>query len=230
MQNLEFSIILPVYQQETQIVNIIDGYYKELACQDFLYEIILVVNGSSDKSLEVCQKLSQQYSSVKVIDTPKKGWGTAVRLGLKEARGEFICYTNSSRTQAKDLLKMLKYSKQNPDHVIKTNRKIRENWKRRLGSLLYNLECRMFFDLSYWDINATPKIFPRRYEELLKLTREDDLIDLEFLVICKQNNFPVLEIPTFSYKRLGGKSTTGYRTALKLYTGAFQFWLKHRQK
>ena len=44
---------------------------------------------------------------------------------------------------------------------MKANRKIRDNWRRRLGSLLYNLECRALFDLANWDINGTPKVFPR---------------------------------------------------------------------
>ena len=51
--------------------------------------------------------------------------------------------------------------------VIKASRKIRENWKRRLGSLLYNLECRALFDLPYWDINGTPKVFGRHFIPLI---------------------------------------------------------------
>ena len=69
---------------------------------------------------------------------------------------------------------MLLYGSVNDDCVVKANRKIRENWKRRLGSLLYNLECRFLFDLAYWDINGTPKVFPRRFSPLMNLRENLD--------------------------------------------------------
>ncbi len=229
MADLKYSIILPVYKQEAHIAVIVDGYHKELSQSPWSYEIICVVNGRQDRSLDVCQELSRKYPNIKLAHSEQKGWGLAVRLGLKESRGEYICFTNSSRTQPDDLIKFLKCSAQNPDHVVKASRKIRESWQRKLGSLLYNLECRTFFDLSYWDINGTPKIFPRKFAELLNLTRDDDLIDLEFLVICRRRNYPLIELPVFAYKRLGGKSTTDYRTAVRLYTGALKLWLQNRK-
>ena len=227
---MKYSIVLPVHNQALHIGPIVDDYCKALDQGGWSYELILVVNGSSDRSSEICRQLSKRFPSVKVIDTPQKGWGMAVRLGLKEAKGEVICYTNSSRTQVSDLMQFLKCADQNPDHVIKANRKIRENWRRRLGSLLYNVECRTLFDLNFWDINGTPKIFPRKYEKLLELSRNDDLIDLEFLVLCRKNNYPILEVPVFSFKRLGGKSTTNYHSAFKLYMGAFELWRENRKK
>jgi hypothetical protein len=106
--------------------------------------------------------------------------------------------------------------------VVKANRRIRENWRRRLGSLLYNLECRALFDLPYWDINGTPKAFHRNLTRLMNLTRDDDLIDLEFNVICRQEGYPVIETPIFSTTRHSGGSTTGLKSAFRLYRGAFQ--------
>jgi hypothetical protein len=117
---------------------------------------------------------------------------------------------------------MLLYAVAHPDVVIKANRKIRENWKRRLGSLLYNLECRVLFDLACWDINGTPKVFPRVFDKLLALSRDDDLIDAEFNAICRRENYRMLEVPIFSHRRHGGTSTTNYRSALRMYRGAYQ--------
>jgi hypothetical protein len=89
-----------------------------------------------------------------------------------------------------------------------------------LGSLLYNLECRALFDLSYWDINGTPKVFPRQFDPLLRLQREDDLIDLEFCVTCRQQQLPVIEVPILTATRHGGASTTRLGSAMRLYAGA----------
>jgi hypothetical protein len=117
---------------------------------------------------------------------------------------------------------MVLYAAAFPDTVVKANRKIRESARRRLGSLLYNLECRMLFDLAFWDINGTPKIFPRGFEQLLSLKREDDLIDLEFVATCRRVGYPMIEVPILSARRHGGRSTTGYGTAIRLYIGAWR--------
>jgi glycosyltransferase involved in cell wall biosynthesis len=226
---MKFSIILPVYNQQPFIQIIVGDYLKILEGQPWDYEILLVVNGCHDGSLEACQELARQHAVVKVFHTPEKGWGRAVRLGIQQATGELICFTNSSRTQPQDLLKFLQCSFQTPNYIVKATRKIRENWLRRLGSILYNIQCRIFFDLNSWDINGTPKIFPRRFERLLTLTRDDDLLDLEFLLQAKNNAYPMIEIPVFFYKRVGGRSTTGYGTALRLYKGAFELWSTGRK-
>ncbi|HEV2027858.1 MAG TPA: hypothetical protein VGS16_04910, partial [Candidatus Dormibacteraeota bacterium] len=141
-------------------------------------------------------------------------------FGLQKAEGDVICYTNSARTTAKDLVVCLLYSVAYGDTVVKANRKIRENWRRRIGSLLFNIECRTLFDLSNWDMNGTPKVFPRGFDRLLKLKRDDDLIDLEFCVVCRESTYAMIEVPSFSSRRHGGKSTTGLRSALRLYVGA----------
>ena len=152
------------------------------------------------------------------------GWGLAVRLGLARAEGRILCYTNSARTAPQELMLMLLYAVAYPEVVIKANRKIREGVTRRLGSLLYNLECRALFDLSYWDINGTPKVFPRSFARLLRLTRDDDLVDLEFNRICREAEYPVIEVPVFSSRRHGGKSTTGFGSAFRMYWGAIEMW------
>jgi glycosyltransferase involved in cell wall biosynthesis len=215
------SIILPVYNQADHIGQIVSEYETALTRLPVAHELLLVVNGCRDRSFEVCQDLAAAHDSVRVVSSARGGWGLAVKLGLAEARGDILCYTNSARTSAADLLLHLLYTVAYPNVVVKANRKIRERWQRRLGSLLYNLECRSLFNLSNWDINGTPKVFPRRFDKLLTLTRDDDLIDLEFIAVCRQQGYPVIEVPIFSTRRHGGTSTTNLRSALKMYWGAY---------
>ncbi|HZR99094.1 MAG TPA: glycosyltransferase [Chloroflexota bacterium] len=229
MSEPHISIVLPVYNQADHIEDVVRDYEKALARVPYSREVILVVNGSRDRSLEVCQALAMEYPAVRVEHSERGGWGLAVKLGLSLARGDVLCYTNSARTSAQDLVLVLLYSVVNPGVVIKANRKLRENWRRRMGSLLYNLECRALFDLSYWDINGTPKVFPREFDKLLTLTRDDDLIDAEFNVVCRREGYPVLEVPIFASRRHGGTATTNYRSAVKMYWGAYQLW-RHTQE
>ena len=218
------SIILPVHNQADHIGTLVQEYTTALERLEHPHELILVVNASHDQSLEVCQMLAAQNSSLRVVHSLQGGWGFSVKLGLKESQGDILCYTNSVRTSSQDLMLFLLYAVVYPNVVIKANRKIRENWQRRLGSLLYNLECRKLFDLAYWDINGTPKVFPREFDKLLTLQRNDDLIDLEFHILCRRNRYPMLEVPIFSSRRYGGKSTTTYKSAVKMYWGAYKLW------
>lgn len=218
------SIVLPVYNQADHIGAIMREYEAALARLQNPHECILVVNGCRDNSLEVCQALAQEYSTVRVLYSEKGGWGLAVRLGLQEARGELLCYTNSARTAAPDLVLMILYAIANPGSVVKAHRRSRESPARKLGSFLYNLECRGLFDLPTWDINATPKVFTREVYNALQLSRDDDLIDLEFYIRCKQLGTVILEVPIYSWQRHSGKSTTTLRSAIRMYVGAFRMW------
>jgi glycosyltransferase involved in cell wall biosynthesis len=218
------SIVLPIYNQADHLEKIVTIYREHLKKINSVSEILLVPNGCTDQSVELCQRLSESQEHVRAIPVEGQGWGVAVQSGLAAAMGEILCYANSARTGPEELVLMLLYAIAYPKTVVKTNRRIRENFRRRLGSLLYNLECRALFDLSYWDINGTPKVFPRSFDRLVHLTRPDDLIDLEFNIICRQMNYPVVEVPSFSTRRHGGKSTTTYLSALRMYWGAYQMW------
>jgi dolichol-phosphate mannosyltransferase len=222
------SIILPVYNQADHVAEIVQDYEEALTKLQTPHETLLVVNGCRDNSLDVCNQLATQYPAVRVVFSEKGGWGLAVKLGIREAKGDLLCYTNSARTNARDLLLCVLYAVTNPGVVIKANRRIRDNWRRRLGSLLYNLECRLLFDLAYWDVNGTPKIFPRSDDKLLGLTSNDDMIDAEFNAICRAEDYPMLEVPIFAKGRHGGRSTTKMKSALRMYIGAVQLWRARR--
>jgi glycosyltransferase involved in cell wall biosynthesis len=217
------SVVLPVYNQADHIESVIDGYRVAFENANVSFELLPIVNGKrSDDSLAICRALAAKHPSIRTFVIDQGGWGVAVRHGLAQARGEVLCFTNSARTTADDLLLLVLYGITHPEAVIKANRRIRESARRRAGSLLYNLECRALFDLSVWDINGTPKVFSRSFEPLLELTRDDDLIDLEFNTICRREGYRVIEVPLFSTSRRGGRSTTNYGSALKMYLGALQ--------
>ncbi|MDD4899310.1 MAG: glycosyltransferase [Candidatus Omnitrophica bacterium] len=224
------SLVLPVYFQADHIDKVVKEYDQILQRLRLQYEMILVVNGAGDESLKKCDNLAKEYANVQVVYIRQSGWGRAVRAGLKECKGDLVCYANSARTSAKDLLLILTYAIAYPDVVIKANRESRDSWQRRIGSWLYNIECRTLFNLPYWDINGTPKIFPRSFNKLLSLTANDDLIDLEFNLICRSENYPVIEVPIFYSKRQGGRSTTNYYSAFKLYLGAYKIWQEKRRQ
>lgn len=215
------SVVLPVYKQADHIAQVGEEYLAALASFTEPFEIVLVVNGPRNGTDEACASFAAAHPEVRAVRAPSTGWGHAVRHGLAEATGELLCYTNSARTTGEDLRLLLRVGLAMPDMVVKANRKIRSGKRRRAGSLLYNLEARALFDLPVWDINGTPKVFPRAFDALLQLRRDDDLIDLEFLAVCQRHGYRVIEVPIYSARRHGGESTTRLGSAARLYLGAF---------
>ena len=216
------SVVLPVYKQADHIGDVVREY--ETTLSGIFHETILVVNGGGDASLEVCRALEKQYETVRTTYSEHTGWGYAVKLGLKAAKGDVLCYTNTARTRPSDLKRFIHTAIDNPAMVVKARRHRRKPLRRKLGSLLYNLECRALFALPMWDINGTPKVFGREVYTAIDLQSDDNLIDLEFNVKCKRLGVPMLEIPIDSRDRHGGSSTTDYSSAFRMYRGAFHNW------
>ncbi len=216
------SVVLPVYNQADHIEEIVKDYLAVLNGLKDPIEMILVVNASRDKSLERCRALELSDNRVRVLHEEKAGWGRAVRAGLAAASGEILCYTNSARSSPYTLALHVMLAAANPALVIKANRRLRYPFVRRIGSVLYNFECRSLFDLPVWDVNGTPKLFGRNLLDSLKLKENGDLIDLEFIVRCKQLRVQILEVPIVSSLRHSGDSTTNFASAFKMYWGAFR--------
>ena len=109
------------------IGRMVQEYENALTNLPHSYEMILVVNGKGDDSLDVCHSLAARFVNVTAIHSEEAGWGRAVKYGLQEARGDLVCYTNTARTSPGDLLLMLLYAVSYPGVVIKANRRIRDS-------------------------------------------------------------------------------------------------------
>jgi len=223
------SLVLPCYRQADQVPDIVQECVSVLEKVPLRSEILLVPNGPADGTAESCRREAERRPQVRVIEG-SAGWGGAVRSGIEASDGDLVCFTNSARTSPEDLLLVLLYATAYPGVVVKATRRTRDNWRRRLGSVLYNLECRALFDLPNFDVNGTPKVFPRDHQALLTLEHSDDLLDVEFAVVCRRMGYPMLEVPIVSTGRRGGASTTNYRSAWRMYTGALRLWNDLREE
>ncbi|OIP00482.1 MAG: hypothetical protein AUJ98_08040 [Bacteroidetes bacterium CG2_30_33_31] len=216
---IDVSIILPIYNQQSHIEIICENYIQRLVEENINYEILFIVNGSHDESFEKCQNMQQKYEGIKAFNISESGWGRSVKYGIDKAEGKLICYTNSARTNIKDIITCIKYSNIDFKTVVKSNRIIRENFLRRLGSVIYNFENRYFFNTAIWDVNATPKVFPKDIIKSFNILSFNDLIDAELMARCRKLNITTIEVPIYMTERISGKSTTNIMSALKMYTG-----------
>lgn len=223
------SLVLPVHNQADHIIGVVEDYVGVANRLGLDVEFVLVANACTDSSAELCRRLASDHERVHAIELSSGGWGRAVQAGLTSAEGELLGYTNCARTSPEILALTLSYARAYPGVMIKANRKIRDSLFRRLGSLLYNLECRALFEIATWDVNGTPKIFPRSFHKLRELRSTRDMLDAEVMLICRREQYPVLEVPLLATTRLGGRSTTNWRSALRMYCGAAALHLREQR-
>ena len=65
-------------------------------------------------------------------------------------------------------------------------------------------------------------MFPRKFDKLLELEEDGDLLDLEWLIACERAGYPLIEFPATSVRRHGGRSTTKLKSATRMYAGALE--------
>lgn len=90
MKDKILSIVIPAYNVEQYIVRCLESVTAGLQCIEDL-DIIVVNDGSKDKTLDLAQGFAEKYpQSVRVIDKPNGGWGTAINRGIEDAVGKYV--------------------------------------------------------------------------------------------------------------------------------------------
>ncbi len=95
----KFSIIVPVYNLEKYVKRCLDSIFKQ-SLKD--YEVIVVNDGSSDKSLDIIKKYD-----VVLIDQKNKGLSESRNVAIKKAKGEYLLFVDGDDYIEKDLLKKI---------------------------------------------------------------------------------------------------------------------------
>ncbi len=86
------SIIVPVYNVEKYL----DKCMVSILCQSYKnIEVIIVNDGSTDKSLNICNKWKEKDSRIEIFSQPNKGLSSARNKGLKYAKGEYVLFVDS---------------------------------------------------------------------------------------------------------------------------------------
>lgn len=111
----EISVIVPVYNVESYL----DRCIKSILSQTFIdYELILVDDGSSDKSGTICDLYAMKDDRIKVIHQTNGGVSRARNVGINAAIGTWICFIDSDDRVGPDLLSSLYEARQDTDLII----------------------------------------------------------------------------------------------------------------
>ncbi len=116
---MKVSVIIPIFNQEKYLNRCVDS----LISQDFDdYEIILVNDGSTDKTPQICDEYAEKYSFIKVIHKVNAGVSAARNSGIDSALGEYIMFVDSDDYVTENYIStMYNHQIENHDKMIVCN-------------------------------------------------------------------------------------------------------------
>ena len=111
------SLIIPVFNVEEYLEQCLESIIEQSFSD---YEVILVDDGSTDKSMEIIREYKKRFNQVKVLSQRNKGVSEARNLALKYAKGEYVLYIDSDDFLRFNMLEIMvnKANKTNADIVM----------------------------------------------------------------------------------------------------------------
>lgn len=139
---IDFSIIIPAYNVERYLQECLNSI-ERIDYEN--YEVILVDDGSTDRTGDICERYAARNSKIRVIHQENQGSSGARNTGLKQANGEWILFIDSDDYIEKELLSCLKREicKSEADIYSFNARKVTEDSK-EIELLLYSIENKIY--------------------------------------------------------------------------------------
>ena len=203
---MKLSIIVPAYNEEHRISRMLDTYtaYFLPRYQDEA-EIIVVVNGSRDRTAEIARTYSADHNQISVIEeTEAIGKGGAIIVGFKHATGNLIGFADADGSTPPEAFDDLVAnigsagaiiaSRWFPESVVEPKQPL----KRRIVSRIFNFFVRTTFGMNIHDTQCGAKVLRaeavRAIVPHLGITRWAFDVDLLFQV--HRAGYPIVEWPT----------------------------------
>jgi dolichol-phosphate mannosyltransferase len=217
---VDFSILIPAYNEETNIAATIEETVKVLETFNPSYEIVVIDDGSRDRT---CQKVADIISSgnskVKIQSYfPNKGKGYALKYGTGFANGNLILFLDADLDlHPSQLIEMYKIMQENNADVVigsKMHKDSMTNYPifRKILSSSYYLIIKILFRLKVKDTQTGIKLFR---QDVLKKCIQQVLVkryafDLELLIIINRKGYRIFEAPVYvkenrEFRRIGIK-------------------------
>ncbi len=242
MENQIFlSVIIPAYNEQNRIAPTLLDVDSWLSKQDFNYEILVINDGSTDKTKEVVQKISQISSKIQLIDNFKnQGKGAVVKQGMLTAKGQWRLFMDADNsTTINHFEKIIPLIKQNYDIVIGSRdskdakgakQAIKQPLIKRLFGNLGNLVIQIVAVPGIWDTQCGFKAFSQRAardifsRSLIKKWG----FDVEALFLARKLGYKIGVIPV--YWKNDPNTHVSWKGYLITFKEVFQIRLNYWQK
>ncbi|HEX2788188.1 MAG TPA: glycosyltransferase family 2 protein [Ignavibacteria bacterium] len=206
---ISITAFFPAYYDEGNIGKVVSKaveVLESLKLKD--YEVIIIEDGSPDKTGEVADELAVKYEKVKVIHHKKNmGYGATLKDGFLNAKMDYVFYSDGDNQFDLDELKKFVALIPFTDIIVGYRKHKQYSLYRKFTSLCYNYLLRLLFDIHYWDIDCAFKLFKADLFKKINIDSIDAFIDAEIMLKANLLDYRVTEMGVEHLPRLDGIST-----------------------
>ncbi len=206
---IRLSIFFPAYYDEHNIPKVVEGALRVVGEMGITeYEIIIVEDGSPDRTGEVADELAARHERVRVIHhETNQGYGAALRTGFLAAKYDYVFYTDGDNQFDLDELK--KFVALAPYTDIVAGYRVKKQYSRyrRFTSWVYNMILRQLFDIQDRDVDCAFKLYPTELFRRIEIESRDAFIDAEIAIKARHLGYSATEIGVTHLPRTDGIST-----------------------
>jgi len=218
------SIVIPAYNEVGNLKRkVLDDVYSYLSKQSYTWEILVVDDGSTDKTREMVKTFIGRKKNIRLLSEPHRGKGGTVIAGMLAATSEIIVFTDMDQaTPIHQLEKILpKFSEGYDVAIGSRNGRDGAGWKRKIMAYGFMILRTVVLRLPFNDTQCGFKGFTRKASsEIFKRMQlfNDKRVeagsavtagfDLELLFIARKLKFKIAEVPV-TWKDVGDRGGFG---------------------
>jgi glycosyltransferase involved in cell wall biosynthesis len=206
---IDLSLSIPFYNEEACTEKVVSDLVRVLENKKVNYELILINNGSNDRTISILRRLEKKNKKLVILDYKKNINPSGVIIeALKAARGKYVGFTaGDGEISALDTYKVYEALVKKGYEVCKTVRiKRKDGFTRRISSYIFNLLVICFFNLWVEDVNGYPLLMKKEVWMTINTKVKNLMINVDILYKSKKKHFKLGKIFVVHRKRAGGTS------------------------
>ncbi len=229
----QLTLVMPALDEEEAIGATVRGLLDAFAAAAIDLELIVVDNGSRDRTGAIVAKLAADDPRLQLLRRESgHGYGGGILAGLARASGEWVGWINADGQIAPaDIVRLAAMALREPrPTLVKVRRVSRaDGLERVVVTLGWNLLCNLLFpSLGSRDVNGSPKLVPRDWLAVHPLRSQDWFIDPELLLAARRTGLPVVELGVAGLARGGGRSHVRLGTLAEFFMNLVRERLRRR--
>lgn len=235
----DLSLAMPCYNEQDCLELTVPPLFEAFEKAGISLELVMVDNGSTDKTSEVIDRLiARGFRIVKVVVPVNRGQGLGIRNGLNTCRGRHLGYLAADGQVAPENVLLIYRSVVTAGNrtLAKVRRRFRPDSSiRKIVSVCYNVSMLILFPgMPSMDINGSPRIMASEILPLLGLTSSDWFLEAEIMLKAMYLRLLVIEIDVPGHLRKGGSSNVRLHTIFEFignilwyrFGGPWRAWRK----
>lgn len=202
------SLVMPAYNEEANVSAAIRAAARagERFAED--YEVIVVDDGSRDRTADRVREEARVNPRVRLLQHPQnRGFGAALKTGLKAAEKPLVFYTDSDLQFDLDQIGSLLDNIAAFPVVIGYRVNRQDHWLRKLNAWAWGQLQRLLFGLRVRDIDCGFKLFRREVLAPMIMRSDGAFLSTEILLRAQAAGHRIVEIPVRHYPRKAGAPT-----------------------